>query len=110
MGDVQRGASDVADDGPLPLRPWLDQNRPNPFGPGTVFRFGLPAPDRVRLAIHELSGREVAVVFEGSVSAGRHLARWEGRDASDRPVAAGTYLARLVTRHTVVTCKILLVR
>ena len=107
---VTLDSSDVVDGDPLRLRPWLDQNRPNPFGPGTVLRFGLPWRGSVRLSVHEPSGREVAVLVDAALPAGRHLVRWDGSDKNGRMAAAGTYLARLVTRGHVVTRKIIVVR
>jgi len=35
------------------------------------------------------------VLFDGSRSAGSHLERWDGRDASGRGVTPGVYFGRL---------------
>jgi flagellar hook assembly protein FlgD len=70
---------------------------PNPFGATTSIRFAIP-PSGVSshsLSIYDLAGRLVRRLSQGPTSAGVHVATWDGRDASGRPVAAGVYLARL---------------
>ena len=41
------------------------------------------------------AGREVRVLQDGPRAAGRHTVRWDGTDGGGRPVASGTYFARL---------------
>jgi len=68
---------------------------PNPsFGP-TTLRFTLPAAGRVRVAIHDLAGREVEVLADGSFTAGEHVVRWSGRTVAGANRRAGVYWARL---------------
>ena len=50
----------------------------------------------MRRAVYDLAGRLVRVLVEGEVPAGSHQAVWDGRDASGRAMASGSYLARLV--------------
>ena len=78
--------------GAPPTRFALEQNYPNPFNPATTIRYTLPSAGRVRLAVYDLLGREVALLTEGVVGAGRHEARL---DAS--AWASGVYLYRLTT-------------
>lgn len=68
---------------------------PNPFNPSTTLRFDLPSAQSVRLVVYNPSGRRVATLISDTLPAGRHEARWQGRDHAGRPVAAGTYLYRL---------------
>jgi len=68
---------------------------PNPFNPSTTLSFDLPATQAVRLMVYNLSGRRVATLINETLPAGRHAARWQGRDHAGRLVAAGTYLYRL---------------
>ncbi len=74
----------------LPSRFTLLNPRPNPFNPVTSLRFGLPESKRVRLSIHDVRGRRVAILVEGQLDAGWHERSW-------RPdgFASGVYLARL---------------
>ncbi len=62
-------------------------------GPGVLLRLATEA--RVTLAVHDLRGRPVRRLLEGSaLPAGEHIVRWDGRGDHGRPVAGGLYLAR----------------
>jgi hypothetical protein len=83
---------------------------PNPFNPQTTIEYVVPDAGRVRLAIHDLHGRRVAVLVEDDVAAGRHQAVWRGRDDAGRAVASGTYLYRLETARGSTQGKVQLVK
>ncbi len=78
---------------------------PNPFNSSTVARFELRDASRIKLAIYDIAGREVAVLTEGFYPAGVHQAVW---DASG--VASGVYFARLEAGSEINTVKLLLVK
>ncbi len=63
---------------------------PNPFRQQTALSFTLPSPERVRLAVYDVLGREVAVLFDGTAEAGRHEATLDGSG-----LPSGVYLWRL---------------
>ncbi len=54
----------------------LEQNYPNPFNPTTHFRFSLPAARTARLSVHDVLGREVAVVMHETLGAGTYTIEW----------------------------------
>jgi hypothetical protein len=89
----------------LPEEAVLDQNYPNPFNPATVIGFSVQRATRVKLSVHDLVGNEIAVLVDGTVSAGSHTARF---DAAER--AAGVYFSRLTVGGTVQVRKMLLVK
>lgn len=94
------GLSSAPDSEPLVpgrLSPRLLQNYPNPFNPTTAIAFELPASDQVRLRVFSASGRRVATLLDGSLSAGRHEVMWSGRDQVGQAVASGLYFYRLET-------------
>ena len=68
----------------------LEPNYPNPFNPATTIAFSLPEESPVRLAVYDLTGRQVALLMDGVRAAGRHEVRFE---AGELP--SGTYLYRL---------------
>lgn len=94
----------------VPPRPTLQAVAPNPFNPVTTIRFGLPASGRTRLEIYDLQGRKIATLVHEDRDAGIHQEAWRGVDDAGRPVAAGTYVARLESAGHVVTRKLALVR
>ena len=73
-----------------PVFPSLQENYPNPFKNQTTIAYTVPATGPVRLVVYDVLGREVAVLAEGVVPPGRHLAAF---DATDIP--SGVYLYRL---------------
>jgi hypothetical protein len=91
---VEPGPTRVGD-GPEPVLE-LQAPVPNPFGRETSLRFSLPAAAHVRLAIHDLQGRRVATLVDGTRDAGWYSVRW-GRSAGGEPPGAGIYWARLET-------------
>lgn len=79
---------------PLP-EPCLDLKGPNPSWLSTAFAFHLPAEGPLTIAMHDPSGRRVAVLFEGRHFAGAGYVEWDGRDAEGRRVSPGVYFCRL---------------
>jgi hypothetical protein len=70
---------------------------PNPFNPATIISFELPAEAGVRLSIHTLDGRQIAVLLDRKLTAGPHQVSWRGNDGQGRMQSAGVYLYCLDT-------------
>ncbi len=68
----------------------LAPNAPNPFADQTALAFTLAEAGAVRLAVHDVLGREVAVLVDETMPAGPHRVLFE---ASDLP--SGTYFYTL---------------
>src|SRR5262249_42423782 len=69
---------------------------PNPArSEGATFRFGLPVQASASLTLFDQQGRRVRELAHGMRGPGEQRVRWDGRDASGRPVASGIYFARL---------------
>ncbi len=74
----------------------LQQNYPNPFNPATTITYSLARSGRVRITVHDLLGRAVATIIDGSQAAGTHRAIF---DAGRYGLASGTYLCRMETEQ-----------
>lgn len=72
-------------------------NYPNPFNPETRIRYTVPGPEDVEIRIYSASGGLIRTLQERPLSAGRFDVRWDGKDASGRPVPAGIYLCRIAS-------------
>lgn len=83
---------------------------PNPFNPRTTVGFRLAARSPVRLTVHDLAGRLVAVLAEGVLGAGDHAVSWDGRDQGGGAASAGVYVARLRVGGTTAAFKLTLAR
>lgn len=68
---------------------------PNPFNPNTRIEFTLEQPDRIRLAIFDMRGRQVRSLYEGEVQAGLNSLPWDGLSDQGRALPSGVYLYRL---------------
>lgn len=68
----------------------LGQNYPNPFNPSTKIDYAIPFEGKVSLTIFDNSGREVAKLVNGNLSAGYYTASF---DASS--LSSGVYYYRL---------------
>ena len=80
------------EDGELPSELTLGRNYPNPFNPETTIRYALPQAGKVRLAVYDLLGQEVAVLVDGSWPAGHYTVRFNG---DDLPSGSYVYLLRV---------------
>ncbi|AXJ02228.1 Por secretion system C-terminal sorting domain-containing protein [Cyclonatronum proteinivorum] len=70
----------------------LNQNYPNPFNPVTNISFELPETAEINLSVFTLEGRRVAVLADGTYSAGTHTLSFDAAALS-----SGTYIYRLET-------------
>ncbi len=83
---------------------------PNPFHAGTRITFAIPAENRVRVGIHDIEGRLVALIADQVLPAGDHSATWNGLVDDGRPAPAGFYVVRVTAGDEVKTRKVLLTR
>jgi dipeptidyl aminopeptidase/acylaminoacyl peptidase len=75
----------------LPVGMILHQNYPNPFNPATIIRYELSRTSSVKLEVYDLLGGRVRALVDEVVTAGSHLASWDGTDGSGRRAAGGMY-------------------
>lgn len=74
---------------------------------GHRFEFATAAPGPVKLVLYDVSGRQAATVFQGTMLGGAHSVRWNGKGIAGKPVARGIYFARLETPREKATVKVL---
>lgn len=84
----------------------LMQNYPNPFNPSTRIDFVLPkATSEVRLSVYDMSGREIATLINGALSAGKHSVMFNASQLS-----SGLYMYTLQANNFTFTRKMTLVK
>jgi photosystem II stability/assembly factor-like uncharacterized protein len=81
---------DVKENKILPREFALKQNYPNPFNPNTVIGYQLPVNSYVILKVYDMLGKEVAMLVNGNMSAGKHTAVWNASRC-----ASGVYFYHL---------------
>lgn len=83
----------------------LGQNYPNPFNPSTIIPYEVPSRSQVRITVHNLLGKEVAVLWNAVRDPGAYSIDFH---AADLP--SGIYFYRLTTGAITQTRRMLLVR
>ena len=96
----------------LPQHYTLLQNYPNPFSftHGTMLKFDSPGEEIVEVAIFNILGQRVKIIFHGPALLGMNLLPYDGTDANGHPIASGVYFARLKTQHSIRSIKILCIK
>ena len=83
----------------------LEQNYPNPFNPSTEIGFEIPQRQTVNLSVYDLLGREVAVLVNRELDAGKHTATFDASGFS-----SGIYMYRLETAGHQITRSMSLIK
>ncbi|MBD3165943.1 T9SS type A sorting domain-containing protein [bacterium] len=82
--------SEVVDNDPVQPYEWaLEGVYPNPFNPTTQIAFSLKSRAQVNIRVYNVMGREVAVLSERTMAAGRHTVAFNGQG-----LASGLYFLR----------------
>jgi len=88
----------------------LRQNVPNPFNPATRISFTIPEACHARLAIYDVSGREVKALVNRLLRADHYQVVWDGTNNRGARVASGIYFYRLEAGRYAATRKMVLLR
>ena len=104
LPEVQSKTGTLAS-GALALTPEAPGASPNPFRGATTIHYTLDDDADVRLAVFDATGREVAVLAEGTRASGAHAATFEAG-----ALPAGVYVWRLVAGGRVQTGRVTLAR
>ena len=88
----------------------LTQNKPNPFNPKTTIAFNLTSPGDVTLEIYDVAGRRVATLLDRHMSAGAHVAQWDGKTNDGERAASGVYFYELAAGDERISRKMVLLK
>lgn len=83
----------------------LKQNYPNPFNPATNINFNIPKQSNVKLAVFDVTGKEVARLVDNSLNAGTY-----SYDFNAANLPSGTYFYRLNAGDFSETKKMILIK
>lgn len=83
----------------------LSQNFPNPFNPSTKISFAIPQSQNVRLAVYDMTGKEVALLVNGNLNAGSYEYTFDGKNLN-----SGIYFYRLTAGNFTETKKMSLIK
>ena len=88
----------------------LDAPAPNPMVGETRLSYRLPQGQNVQITVHDLRGRVVRSLLNGTSSEGEHAVMWDGRDAQGRQAPAGVYFVNMKTQQGNQTQRVVLTR
>ncbi len=70
----------------------------------------MPSAERARVSVHDVAGRRVRTLWEGTLPAGEYAFEWDGRDAAGARAERGVYFVRLVTPAAQAVSRVLILR
>jgi len=88
------------------------QNYPNPFNTSTIIHLQTQAEkEYYAINILNIKAQIIRTLFAGTLVAGEHRFKWNGKDSNFLPVPTGLYFIQIATgRQAIYTKKLLLVR
>jgi hypothetical protein len=92
-----------------PLAFAIERVWPSPAAGSVHIAFTLPREADTRLSVLDLQGREIAVLVDGALPAGRHEPVWDPARGAHAP-RAGVYFVRLVSEHRSIVRRLALTR
>ena len=102
-GDLLTGVT--KNESQIPTEHALSQNYPNPFNPSTKIKFDIPKPSYVKLIVYDVLGREIKILVNEKLNAGRYEINWNG---SSYP--SGLYFYKIITDEYVSVKKMLMIK
>jgi hypothetical protein len=85
-------------------------NYPNPFNPSTTIGFTIPIEGRVRLAVYNLLGEQIANPLDAVLHADEHELVWDARSPEGEVFSSGVYYYRVEFDGGVKVGKMMLLR
>lgn len=83
----------------------VSQNYPNPFNPVTNIKFSILKAAFVNIAVHDITGKEIAVLVNEQLSAGTYNTNWDAAKFS-----SGVYFYRIRAGNFTEVKKMILVK
>jgi hypothetical protein len=81
------------------------QNYPNPFNPSTTIKFELPKTTDVKVAVYDITGKELEVLVNEKLQTGTYQTTWNGERYS-----SGVYFYKIQTDDFVQTKRMVLIK
>lgn len=103
--EIDRATGVIRHDGMVPDKTELLPNYPNPFNPSTTIRYRINSAGPVKVTVHDMLGKEVAVLVNGMQQAGEYSVRFNAAG-----LASGMYITTLQTGFGTDVRKMLLMK
>jgi len=100
---VITGISQIGNE--IPNSFYLYQNYPNPFNPATNIRFDIAKAGMVKIAVYDITGKQIAELVNGNYSPGKYIVDFKAPD-----IASGIYFYKIETPDFTDVRKMILVK
>jgi hypothetical protein len=91
----------------IPSEYYLSQNYPNPFNPNTIISYGLIKKGYVKLALYDITGREIALLINNIQDAGTY--KYE-LSSDGLNLSSGVYFYKLTANDFTEVKKMMLIK
>ncbi|MFO7656623.1 MAG: right-handed parallel beta-helix repeat-containing protein [Bacteroidales bacterium] len=81
------------------------KNYPNPFSTSTTITFEAPKNGHYNLTVYDIAGREIAVLLNCTIPAGKQQIEWDGTNSAGHQVGSGVYFYQLKTKNGFIETK-----
>jgi flagellar hook assembly protein FlgD len=90
----------------------LQSNYPNPFNPSTTipFEIGMNSRGTTSLAIYNILGQRVRLLFDKFLQPGAYEITWNGQDDRGNPVTSGLYFYQLRSGNNTLIGKMVMMK
>jgi len=83
---------------------------PNPFNPSSEIRYQMPTDGNLKVAVYNIKGEIIALLFNNHTLAGPGVLSWDGRSSTGSKVASGVYFIEAIADKIRLVEKIMLVK
>ncbi len=88
----------------------LSDNIPNPFNPATKIKYELPEAGFVKLAVYDISGREVSLLTNEFKVAGQYEVVFNSLNDQGNSLSSGVYFYKLESKGLSLTKRMILIK
>lgn len=92
----------------VPMKYEMSQNYPNPFNPSTKINVSLLKTSNVKITVYDITGKEVAVLANTVMNAGKYTIDWNAATAGN--LSSGVYFYRINAGSFVDVKKMMLIK
>ena len=82
------------DDVEIPTCFQLLSNYPNPFNASTTIPYNVAEAGKVRIEIYNILGEHIVTLIDQTISPGKYLIQWQGKDRFGSQVNSGVYICK----------------
>ena len=108
--DIRQQTTDVPADNRTDTEFSMMPAYPNPFNSACTVSYLTSRPEKITVSVFDVTGRAVAILYNGMSKTGINRLTWNGCDDSGQAVTSGMYIIRLNTDSAVYVNKVQLIR